>query len=86
MTVWVLTGNKGKSMSNLLDMRGNQFHQGCKVARALDQGVLVIQTVTRIENGKLYLDKSNQPIRFPKALLIIEQDPLFKMVNDYKQV
>lgn len=72
-------------MSKLLDMQGNQFHQGCKVARALDPGVLVIQTVTRIENGKLFLDKSNQPIRFPSALLIVEQDPLFKIVNNYKQ-
>lgn len=72
-------------MSKLTDMHGKQFHQGCKVARALDRGVLVVQTVSRIQDGKMYLDASNQHIRFPKALLIIEQDPLFKIVANYNQ-
>ena len=72
-------------MSNLVDMQGTAFHVGCKVARALDQGVLVIQTVTRIQDGKLFLDASKQYIRYPTALLIVEQDPLFKMIKKYQQ-
>lgn len=72
-------------MSELVDMLGNSFHEGCKVARAIDQGILRIQTVTRIQNGKMFLDFSTISIRYPRALLIIEQDPLFKMVSNYKQ-
>lgn len=72
-------------MSKLVDMQGKSFHVGCKVARAIESGLLKIQTVTRLENNKLYLDGSKTAIWYPKALLIIEQDPLFKMVTDYKQ-
>lgn len=66
-----------------LDMRGYAFHVGCKVARAIGDGILTISTVTRIENNKIYLDDSKISIRFPKRLLIIEQDPLYKMMKDY---
>lgn len=71
-------------MSKLVDMNGAQFHEGCVVARALERSVISIQKVTAIKDGKLFLDNSNQHIRIPSALLIIAQDPLFKLVSEYK--
>ena len=35
-------------------------------------------------DGKLYLDGSKVAINFPNRLLIIEQDPLYRMVKNYK--
>lgn len=70
------------------DKLGFAFSEGCKVARAVSSGRssvdLVICTVTRIEGDKLYLDGSKVAIRFPERLLIIEQDPLYRMVKNYK--
>jgi hypothetical protein len=69
------------------DMKGFAFNVGCKVARAVMWGKspkLDICEVTRIEGGKLYLDDSKQAIRFPERLLIIEQDPLYRMVKEYE--
>ena len=68
------------------DMKGFAFNVGCKVARAVMWGKspkLDICEVTRIEDGKIYLDDSKQAIRYPDRLLIIEQDPLYKMVKEY---
>lgn len=70
-------------MSNLLDMHGKIFHVGCKVVRAVGDGVLDVCVVTRIEDDKLYLDNSKIAIRYPKRLLIIEQDPLFKIITEH---
>jgi hypothetical protein len=44
---------------------------------------LDICEVTRIEDGKIYLNDSKQAIRFPDQLLIIEQDPLYRMIKEY---
>lgn len=70
------------------DKLGFAFTEGCKVARAVSRGRssvdLDICTVTRIENGKLYLDDSKVAIKYPGRLLIIEQDPLYRMVKNYK--
>jgi hypothetical protein len=69
------------------DMKEFAFNVGCKVARATMWGKsprIEICTVTRIEAGKLYLDDSKQHIRYPERLLIIEQDPLYRMVKDYE--
>jgi hypothetical protein len=69
------------------DMKGFTFNVGCKVARAVMWGkspMLSICEVTRIESEKLYLDNSKQPIKFPDRLLIIEQDPLYRMVKEYE--
>jgi hypothetical protein len=70
------------------DKLGYAFTEGCKVARAVSRGRssvdLDICTVTRIENGKIYLDDSKAAIKFPSRLLIIEQDPLYRMVKNYK--
>lgn len=68
------------------DMKGFAFNEGCKVARAVLWGKspkLDICTVTKIKDGKLYLDDSKQAMRFPERLLIIEQDPLYRMVKQY---
>jgi hypothetical protein len=68
------------------DMKGFAFNEGCKVARAVMWGKspkLDICTVTKIADGKIYLDDSKQAIRFPERLLIIEQDPLYRMVKKY---
>lgn len=68
------------------DMKGFAFNEGCKVARAVMWGKspkLDICVVTKIKDGKLYLDDSKQAIRFPERLLIIEQDPLYRMVKQY---
>jgi hypothetical protein len=67
------------------DMKGFTFHVGCKIVRAVGDGMLSICTVTRIEDGKIYLDNSKIAIRYPKRLLIIEQDPLYRMVKQYEE-
>ena len=70
------------------DMKGFAFNEGCKVARAVLWGkspVLDICTVTKIKDGKIYLDNSKQAMRFPERLLIIEQDPLYRMVKQYEE-
>ena len=68
------------------DMNGFAFNVGCKVARAVMWGkspMISICEVTRIENDKIYLDSSKQAIKFPDRLLIVEQDPLYRMVKQY---
>lgn len=70
------------------DLKGFSFTLGCKVARAVVWGnspKIDICTVTRIDSGKLYLDNSKQAIRAPERLLIIEHDPLIKMMDDHKK-
>ena len=70
------------------DMKGFAFNEGCKVARAVMWGkspMLDICTVTKIKDGKIYLDDSKQAIRFPERLLIIEQDPLYRMIKQYEE-
>lgn len=70
------------------DKLGFAFNEGCKVARAVMIGkspVIDICEVTAIKDGKLYLDNSKQAIRYPERLLIIEQDPLYRMVKNYEK-
>ena len=70
------------------DMKGFAFNIGCKVARATMWGKsprIEICEVTRIENGKLYLDNSKQHIRYPERLLIVDQDLLYRIVKEYEQ-
>lgn len=69
------------------DKLGFAFNEGCKVARAVMIGkspVIDICKVTAIKDGKLYLDNSKQHIRFPERLLIIEQDPLYRMLKQHE--
>ena len=68
------------------DMKGYAFNIGCTVARAVMYGkspMIDLCTVTRIENGKLYLDESKQAMRFPERLLIVEQDKLYRMLKNH---
>lgn len=60
--------------TDLVDMLGREFVVGDKVVKAATSGRavnLLIGTVTRIENGKMYLDNSKVPINFPGRLLIV---------------
>lgn len=69
------------------DKLGYAFHVGCKVARAVIRGQgpkLEICEVTRIDDGKVYLDNSKVPIIYTDRLLIIEQDPLYRMVKNHE--
>lgn len=69
------------------DMKGFAFNEGCKVARAVLWGkspTIEICEVTKIKDGKLYLDDSKQPIRFPERLLIIEQDKLYRIMKQHE--
>lgn len=75
-------------MTTPVDMKGFALTEGCTVARAIMSGQspqLVLCKVTKISEGRIYLDDSKQPIKFPKRLLIIEQDPLYRMVKKYQQ-
>jgi hypothetical protein len=68
------------------DMKGNTITVGCKVARAVMWGKsprIDICEVTEMKAGKLYLDSSKQHIRFPERLLVVEQDPLVKILVDH---
>ena len=70
------------------DMKGFAFNEGCKVARAVLWGkspIIEICTVTKIKEGKLYLDDSKQPMKIPDRLLIIEQDMLYRVVKQYNE-
>lgn len=67
------------------DLRGYSFTVGCEVVRAVGDGILEICKVTKIEDGKLYLNDSKIAIRYPKRLLIIEHDKLYKMIQDYEK-
>ena len=57
----------------LLDMRGHELKVGASVARAsLDKpGTIAIQKITSIVSGKIFLDNSNQAIKFPSRLLLL---------------
>ena len=69
------------------DMKGFGFNEGCKVARAVlwsKSPMIEICTVTKIKDGRLYLDNSKQPIKFPERLLIVEQDPLYRVLKNYE--
>jgi hypothetical protein len=70
------------------DMKGYAFNVGCTVARAVMYGkspMIDLCTVTRIENGKVYLDESKQPMKFPERLLIVEQDKLYRMLKQHDE-
>lgn len=66
---------EGNWMSHkLVDMLHKQFVVGDKVAKAASFGRsvnLTIGTVTKIEDGKMYLDNSKVAIRYPGRLLIV---------------
>ncbi len=67
---------------------GFSFTLGCTVARPVLIGkspVIEICKVTRLENNKLYLDNSKVAMKIPSRLLIIEHDPLVKLMDDQRR-
>lgn len=71
-------------MATPVDMNGYAFNVGCKVARAITDGYLSICEVTRVDNDKIYLDNAKVPIKYPRRLLIVEQDPLYRMLKNHE--
>lgn len=70
------------------DVQGFTFTVGCRVARAVIWGNsprLEICTVTKIDGGKLYLDNSKQAIRALDRLVIIDHDPLIKLIDEHEK-
>jgi hypothetical protein len=70
------------------DLMGFSFTLGCTVARPVLLGkspIIEICTVTRIEGNKLYLDNSKAAMKIPGRLLIIEHDPLVKLIDDHNK-
>ena len=70
------------------DMKGFTFSVGDEVARPVLWGKsphIELCKVTRIENGKLYLDESKQAMRFPERLLITEGEPVLRMMQKYEK-
>jgi hypothetical protein len=62
--------------TDMLDMRGKAFKVGDRVARAIRAGMAVnleIATVTRIDDGKLYLNDSKVAINYPGRMLIVSE-------------
>jgi len=59
----------------LFDKLGYSINLNDKIVRASSwmKGDIEICTVTRIDNGKCYLDGSNVAIRYPKRLLVVTQ-------------
>jgi hypothetical protein len=75
-------------MSSIKDLMGFSFTLGCTVARPVLLGkspIIEICKVTRIEDGKLYLDNSKVAMKIPSRLLIIEHDPLIKLVDEHSK-
>lgn len=62
--------------TDLTDILGKAFVVGDKVVKAYQSGRAVnisVTEVTRIENGKVYLDNSKVAINFPGRLLIVSK-------------
>ena len=69
------------------DMKGFTFNVGDEVARPVLYGKsphIELCRVTKIQDGKLYLDESKQAMRFPERLLITEQEDLTRMMQKYE--
>lgn len=62
--------------SDLVDMLGRSFNVGDIVARAISAGTkdtheIELRRITRIENGKLFMSNSSNPMKYPGRLLIV---------------
>jgi hypothetical protein len=66
------------------DKLGKVFHVGCKAVRAVESGYLEVVEITKIDNGKIYINGSRIPIKYPARLVIIEQDPLVNYLTNHK--
>lgn len=72
-----------------LDLLGYHITEGCTVVRAIAIGhspMLKICKVTRVsDEGLVYLDNARNPIRITNRLVVITQDPLYRMVEEYEK-
>ncbi len=59
--------------SDILDMCGKHYAVGDKVARVAGRFDLEIVTVTRIDNGRIYINNSKMPIKLPAAMAIVKE-------------
>lgn len=62
--------------TQLCDMRGIAYKVGYKVAKADSYGssaTIRVSEVTKIENGKMYLDDAKVAINYPGRMLIINK-------------
>ncbi len=68
---------RGKWMAtNLIDLLGVEYQLGDRVVKADISGRAAnirISIVTRIENGKMYLDESKVAINYPGRMLIVNK-------------
>ena len=69
------------------DMKGFTFNVGDEVARPVLYGKsphIEFCIVTRIQDGKLYLDESKHAMRYPERLLITKQEEVTRMMQKYE--
>jgi hypothetical protein len=57
------------------DMLGNELKIGDRVARAVGNGSphIEIRTVTKIKDGKVYLNESHVALHYPGLLLVVNK-------------
>lgn len=63
-------------MMTPLDVAGRELKVGQRVAKASRMGnhaYLAVKTVTRVENGRVYLDNWHQPVQYHNLLCVIEE-------------
>jgi hypothetical protein len=63
-------------MNKIVDVRGKEFAVGQEVARPKAAGFtgsvyIVVCKVTAVKNGRVYLDDSRQPMKYPETLAIL---------------
>jgi hypothetical protein len=82
------TSNERYQSNELLDMLDRPFTLGDFVARAVSAGTkdtheIELRQIDRIENGKMYLSNSSNPVKFPGRLLIVTPSvPPAVLIND----
>jgi len=63
-------------MNKIIDVRGREFAVGQEVARAKSynragSAAVVVCRVSRVDGGRVYLDDSRQPMKYPEQLAIL---------------
>ncbi len=58
-------------MAPATDIRGKEFKVGQTIARPSDFFTMTLCIVTKVEDGKVYLDNSPQAMKHPTRLAIL---------------
>lgn len=58
----------------LVDMQGKEFKVGQTVAKAYYSGDLRLVKVSKIVDGRVYLDRATNPLYYPWRVLIIGEE------------